>query len=75
MKTTYCSVSFGGDDRNQNPELPRLVAISRLFLSAEAEFLHTLIRNLSWLEDGMVSLEALAVHLNKQISHPAGFPL
>lgn len=75
MKTACWSVSFGGDDRNQNPKLPQLVVILSPFLSAEAEFLHTLIRNLSWLEDGMVSLEALAAHLNKQISHPAGFPL
>lgn len=51
------------------------MANSSISLSAEAEFPHILIRNLSWLEDGMVSLEALAVHLNKQILHPAVFPL
>ena len=67
----YCSVSFAGDDRNQNPKLPCLVAISSILLSAEAEFPHILIRSLSWLEDGMVSLEALAMHLNKQLLHPA----
>lgn len=67
----YCSISFAGDDRNQDPKLPWLVANSSISLSAEAEFPHILITNLSWLQDGMVSLEALAVHLNKQILHPA----
>lgn len=43
----YCSVSFAGDDRNQDPKLPWLVANSSISLSAEAEFPHILIRNLS----------------------------
>lgn len=45
----YCSVSFAGNDRNQNPELPWLVANSSILLSAEAEFPLILIRNPSWL--------------------------
>lgn len=46
-----------------------------MLLSAETEFPHILIGNLSWLEDGMVSLEALAMPLNKQLLHTAASPV
>lgn len=45
-----CSVSFVGHDRNQDPKLLWLVAISSVSLSAEAGFPYILIENFCWLE-------------------------